>query len=109
MHPFEQALWALKKKIRENSNYAERIYCAMCNTAWKSIEDPEVKIFVCFWREAAELVSRIRHHGNENYLNFYCCGYRRTDGISEGIVDSEVREDLKKLGFEPRPIGEVNL
>ena len=86
----EWDLCHLREKL-ESGRYAEKIYCALCNNEWMNAESGDV--FSCSWRRAGEIVAYHRPF-NECYLDFYVS----MNGC-EGKIDSEVAEDMMKIGW----------
>jgi len=123
---FHKALLSLENV--KDDEYAAKLYSALCNMRWRPITirhrlkdvwtyilyifktlyfylkdwaDIDSKpvytryCYSCTWRYAGGLVAELREKG-ESYLDFYCGG-------KEGYVDTEIEEDLKRLGWEPYP------
>ena len=88
---FEKDLYKLKDKLQDD-DYAVDLYGALCNMQWQNIKNPEI-IYSCSWRYAGGVIAGMRCEG-ESYLDFYCSG-------GEGNVTEEVKEDLRKLGWQP--------
>ena len=109
-----------KAKAREE--YAQNLYAAMCNNDFQKLEVwPLLKgeTYSCSWRYAGGIVADMIEQGD--YIDWYCSGIRggaseeelaamteeqRTKYkwydekfVSESVVTDEVREDLKKLGW----------
>jgi len=80
----------IKDKLR-TLDYAEAFYKSMCNVIWTKGEITNSFSF----REAARFVAESREMG-ESYLDFY----PSMTGDKEGTVSNEVREDLRKIGWE---------
>lgn len=89
----------IKQKVQDYK-YAQKLYAALCNIQWAKIGSAMVLIdddvWTCSWRCAGEIVAELRNSG-EDYLDFYCSGIGR--GVAEGIVDPEIENDLKDLGW----------
>jgi hypothetical protein len=86
----------IKDKLRKDRAYATDMYRALCNLQWfkedQMAEAPEDrKVWTCTWRYAGGMIADLRCEG-EDYLDFYCSG-------KEGMVTSEVRQDLADLGW----------
>lgn len=107
----ENSPWFVEKI--KDSVYAQNIYAALCNMRWQPLEAWSVlkdEYWTCSWRAAGSLVADLRQ-ANEDYLDFYCSGASEIEYdtvelasrrfVSEGTVTDEVREDLKKLGWQP--------
>ena len=88
-------------KAQNNRDYADDLYCALCNNIWiKNGHESHLS-----WREAASEVAKIRDKG-EYYLEFYPHMSPRTvqvDGttvpLGEGYISAEVREDMLHIGW----------
>jgi len=85
----EEDLHQLKDKMVEDVEYARDVYRALCNNIF--IKNDK-QLWSASWRYIGGIVADIRDEG-EDYLDFYCSG-------NEGIITDEVKEDLKKLGWE---------
>ena len=88
-------------KAQNNREYADDLYCALCNNIWTK------NGFECHlsWREAASEVAKLRDKG-EYYLEFYPHMSPRTvevDGstvpLGEGHISEEIRNDLLEIGW----------
>jgi len=113
---FERCLRTLYSKL-DNDEYANKMYAALCNMRWQEVwgvTDYQLQnldrihrrfpirqkqLYSCSWRYAGGLVAAIRCN-KEYYLDFYCNG-------NEGVVDPEIKNDLKELGWEPLPWEEI--
>lgn len=86
------AQW-IKDKVRNEDDYAEKLYAALCNIQWypRDSVDIEEDVWSCSWRAAGELVGQLCNP-TKDYLYLYCSG-------GEGSVDPEVAEDLRDLGW----------
>ena len=96
---FDDDLFTLRDQIREDKEFAQECYAALCNMQWQRIDDPEV-IYSCSWRYAGGLIAEIRR-GGEDYLTWYCSGIG--SGTPEGIVTQRVREAFNSLGWKELP------
>lgn len=92
--------WILKK-VRENDDYAQNLYAALCNNdfvkneVWPLLKEED---WGCSWRYAGGIIADMREEGD--YMDWYCSGIGRYDGsVSEGIVTEEIEDDLLKLGW----------
>lgn len=92
--------WILKK-VRENDNYAQNLYAALCNNdfikneVWPLLKEED---WGCSWRYAGGIIADMREEGD--YMDWYCSGIGQHDGaVSEGIVTEEIEDDLLKLGW----------
>ncbi len=88
-------------KAQNNREYADDLYCALCNNIWTKDG------FECHlsWREAASEVAKLRNK-NEYYLEFYPHMSPRTVEVNgstvplgEGYISAEIREDLLHIGW----------
>jgi hypothetical protein len=92
--------WILKK-VRESNTYAQHLYAAMCNNdftkndVWPILQEES---WGCSWRYAGGIIADMRQHGD--YIDWYCTGISTHDnGVNEGTVTDEIREDLLTLGW----------
>lgn len=112
--------WMLQK-VRDNDNYAQNLYAAMCNNEFQKndfILRLKDKTWSCSWRYAGGIIADMQENGD--YIDWYCSGirnhpidedlstmddaqlaaYERTcQYVSESVVTDEIRSDLKKLGW----------
>lgn len=111
--------WILKK-ARDNENYAQNIYAALCNNEFIKLDIVPIlteKTWSCSWRYAGGVVAHMRQEGD--YIDWYCSGIRNTfddekdnkswdtlQYVPEGKITQEVREDFKRLGWVPAPGGD---
>lgn len=100
----------VSNKIRSNPIYAQNMYAALCNMQWCKADVWPIlteDYWSCSWRYAGGLVAEIVGEGD--YLSYYCSGINNEDEdatrktVSEGTVTDEIREDLNKLGWVPKP------
>lgn len=99
--------WILAK-VRENENYAQNLYAAMCNNDFIKLEVMPIlknQKWSCSWRHAGGIIADMREQGD--YIDWYCSGmgggWNGDDGskkyVPESHVTDEIREDLKRLGW----------
>lgn len=107
------AQW-FKNKVRDQDYYAQNLYAALCNNDFQKNDVVTIlreDIWHCSWRSAGGIIADLRSEGD--YLDWYCSGmYNDYDSeadarnmksqgyVSEGQVTEEIREDLKKLGWQ---------
>jgi hypothetical protein len=97
----------MREKICGSETYAQNLYAALCNNefqpqdVWMVLKDDR---WSCTWRHAASIIADIR--GDSDYMDWYCSGmgFWTTNDVAvgyvpEGMVSSEVREDLSRLGW----------
>jgi len=87
-----QAPWIVEK-VRSSTDYAQRLYAAMCNIRWQYQEVLPIlkdQYWTVSWRSAGGIVADIRGEGD--YLDWYCSG-------KEGYVDPEIEEDMLRIGW----------
>lgn len=110
----------LCKKVRDNDNYAQNLYAALCNMRYQQFAVMPIlkdEFWSCSWRYAGGLVAQIQ--GKGDYMDWYCSGmggfsalddetaeeaqqeFDAKKYVPEGTVTDEIREDLKKLGWIP--------
>lgn len=97
--------WMLQK-VRDNENYAQNLYAAMCNNVFQRNEVwPRLKneYWSCSWRSAGGLIARLRNEGD--YMDWYCSGIGHNDQgyVSESTVTDEIRQDLFAIGWTVEP------
>jgi hypothetical protein len=116
----KDARW-LVDKVRSSDSYAQNLYAALCNNAFRKLEVVPIlrdDAWSCTWRYAGGLVADIRCEGD--YMDWYCSGIKgdpeeidyaaaEAQGfqiqkyVPEGIVTDEIHEDLKLLGWAVIP------
>jgi hypothetical protein len=109
--------WILEK-VRNNDNYAQNLYAAMCNNdfikreMWPILKDQR---WSCSWRHSGGIIADMQEKGD--YIDWYCSGignkeagygldhYEPTpdpdgrDYVPEGVVTEEIENDLYTLGW----------
>jgi len=109
--------WILEK-VRNNDNYAQNLYAAMCNNdfikreMWPVLKDQR---WSCSWRHSGGIISDMQEKGD--YIDWYCSGignkesgfgldgYEPTpdpdgrDYVPESVVTEEIENDLYTLGW----------
>ena len=85
-------LTELMDKVQD-IDYANALYASLCNMKWQHISSGD--IYSCTWRYAGGIIAELRDKG-ESYIDFYCNG-------GEGTVREDIKQDLKKLGWKPKP------
>lgn len=103
--------WILEK-ARASKYYAQNIYAALCNQDWQRIDVLPIlrdETWGCSWRSAGGIVADMLGEGD--YIDWYCSGMGSglgngdEDGskgyVGEGHITEEIREDFKKLGWQP--------
>ena len=96
---FEDDFITLINHIREDKEFAQECYAALCNMRWRSCED-QSRVYSCSWRYAGGLIASLRGKG-EDYLDWYCSGIG--EGTPEGEVTLRVREAFNALGWFEYP------
>ena len=102
-------------KVRASDAYAQNLYAAICNMQWQKIDVMPIlreDYWTASWRAAGGIVADLRGEGD--YLDWYCSGmggsydYHEDQVnldekgyVAEGTVTDEIREDLKKIGWQP--------
>jgi hypothetical protein len=91
----------LTNKLKQRE-YAQKFYAALCNTYWRKegYDYYSSMPWSVSWRVAGAIVSGF-YQGSDrlsDYMEFYCSG-------GEGLIDSEVEQDLYELGWQGEPIG----
>ncbi len=111
--------WILEK-VRNNDAYAQNLYAAMCNNSFIRLEVVPIlteKEWSCSWRYAGGVIADMQQKGD--YIDWYCSGIRdvdydeeinkKWDGLDyvrEGQITSQIRADLKELGWVPAKAGD---
>ncbi len=111
--------WILEK-VRNNDAYAQNLYAAMCNNSFIRLEVVPIlteKEWSCSWRYAGGVIADMQQKGD--YIDWYCSGIRdvdydeeinkKWDGLDyvrEGQITSQIRADLKELGWVPAKGGD---
>jgi hypothetical protein len=101
---------AIVEKCRRSEKYCQHLYAALCNNEFaKESFIPKLtgtNKWSCSWRYAGGIISDITCKGS--YLDWYCSGMSKhvdstgeyDDGtVIEGFITSEVKNDLRKLGW----------
>lgn len=110
-HDLRTTEWILAK-ARASRSYAQNIYAALCNQDWQRIDVLPIlkdETWGCSWRSAGGIVADMLGEGD--YIDWYCSGMGSglgngdEDGskgyVGEGHITEEIREDFKKLGWQP--------
>jgi hypothetical protein len=109
--------WILEK-VRNNDNYAQNLYAAICNNdfikreMWPILKDQR---WSCSWRHSGGIIADMQEKGD--YIDWYCSGignkeagygldhYEPTpdpdgrDYVPESVVTEEIENDLYTLGW----------
>lgn len=113
----KDAAWFVDK-VRTTESYAQNVYAALCNNAFQKVEVLPIlrdEVWSCTWRYAGGIVADIRCEGD--YMDWYCSGikgnpseidydaafkqgYDLSKYVTESTVTDEIREDLKRLGWQ---------
>jgi hypothetical protein len=88
----------ITNKIKQNKNYSQNIYAALCNNKFKNKSGT---VWSCSWRSAGGLVAGIREEGD--YLDWYCSGIAY-EVLPEGFVleqtiTEEIQKDFESIGW----------
>lgn len=95
---FDLALTALQPQVQQSTDFAGKLYAALCNVTWEHAKEPGLE-FSCSWRAAGAIVSDlVEGRGCGDYLDFYTSALRNS-APEEGWVAPEVEEALAKLGW----------
>jgi len=118
--------WILDK-VRSSEVYSQNLYAAMCNNDFQKNEFMPLlagKTWSCSWRYAGGIIADMREEGD--YIDWYCSGIRNNDDldddqfqsltkeqqefhirikqyVGESVVTDEIKQDLKRLGWEVIP------
>ena len=109
--------WILEK-VRNNDNYAQNLYAAMCNNdfikreMWPILKDQR---WSCSWRHSGGIIADMQ--GKGDYIDWYCSGIGSADQgygvaavkpaedpdgrtyVPESVVTEEIENDLYTLGW----------
>ena len=109
--------WILEK-VRNNDNYAQNLYAAMCNNdfikreMWPILKDQR---WSCSWRHSGGIIADMQEKGD--YIDWYCSGIGNKergfgldgheptpdpdgrDYVPESVVTEEIENDLYTLGW----------
>lgn len=97
--------WIIEK-VKSSDNYAQNLYAALCNNQFIQLENTwdilKEKYWSCSWRYAGGIIADIREEGD--YIDWYCSGIRgegtdHSDYVGEGHITTEIKQDLKKIGW----------
>jgi hypothetical protein len=83
-------------KCKNSKIYCQNLYAAMCNNVF--IKNDEE--WSCSWRYSGGIIADLIGEGD--YLDWYCSGIgsiNNTSYASEGVVLSEIEQDLENLGW----------
>lgn len=96
----------LIEKVKSSDTYAQNLYAALCNNEFIQLENTwdilKEEYWSCSWRYAGGIIADIKEEGD--YIDWYCAGLKG-DGPGnpryhgEGYVTSEIKQDLKQLGW----------
>lgn len=91
----------LCERAKKDLPFAQNLYAAMCNMAWKKDE----VISYTSWRSAGSIVATMREEGD--YMDWYCSGMipDADDNVEEGTVTREIEEILNEMGWVKHPSG----
>jgi hypothetical protein len=95
----------LVKKVKESDRYAQNLYAAMCNNEFVQCEDIwnmlKEEYWSVSWRYAGGIIANLRQKGD--YMDWYMSNFidRIEGSVGESYITSEIREDLKKIGWKP--------
>lgn len=114
----------LVNKVRNDENYAQNLYAALCNNefikndVWPLLTE---QTWHCSWRYAGGIIANMRGEGD--YIDWYCSGIRndwtdeefqnaskvdqeryldmKNNHVGEGAITDEVKQDLYDIGWLP--------
>jgi hypothetical protein len=103
----EQDLFAseyIRNKAHGNDVYCQHLYATLCNNEF--IKANVLSILAaehwgCSWRHAGGIAASLHDATfNGDYMRYYVSSFADSvDYITEGMIDEEIREDLKKIGW----------
>ena len=94
--------WILDK-VRNSDSYAQNLYAALCNNEFVKLEVVPIlkgEKWGCSWRSAGGIIANMLERGD--YIDWYCSGIDPCPDsgfVAEQVITSEIKEDLKKLGW----------
>lgn len=87
--------------------YAQNLYAALCNNAWRRDDDVQRKLtgetWSCSWRHAGGILADMR--GDGDYIDWYMSGMdpfgdgMAEGSVTEGTVTDQIRADIHALGW----------
>ena len=88
--------------------YAQNLYAALCNNAWRRDDDVQRKLtgetWSCSWRHAGGILADMR--GDGDYIDWYMSGMdpwgdgeQQVGYVGEGTVTDQIRADIHALGW----------
>ena len=94
----------IREKARDNDIYCQHLYATLCNNEFIKAEVLSIlaaEHWSCSWRHAGGIAASLYDGSfSGDYMRYYVSSFADSvDYITEGNVDEEVREDLKKLGW----------
>jgi hypothetical protein len=94
----------IRDKARNNDIYCQHLYATLCNNEFIKAEVLTIlaaEQWSCSWRHSGGIAAGLYDGSfSGDYMRYYTASFNDdTNYISEGMVDEEIREDLKKIGW----------
>ena len=94
----------IRGKARNNDVYCQHLYATLCNNEFIKAEMLTIlaaEHWACSWRYAGGIAASLHDATfNGDYMRYYVSSFvDSVDYIAEGMIDEEIREDLKKIGW----------
>jgi len=94
----------IRDKARNNDIYCQHLYATLCNNEFIKAEVLSIvaaEHWSCSWRYAGGIAAGLYEGSfNGDYMRYYTASLSDDAVyISEGMIDEEVREDFKKIGW----------
>jgi len=94
----------IRDKARNNDIYCQHLYATLCNNEFIKAEVLSIlaaEQWSCSWRHSGGIAAGLYDGSfSGDYMRYYTANFNDdTNYISEGMIDEEIREDLKKIGW----------
>jgi hypothetical protein len=94
----------IRDKARNNDIYCQHLYATLCNNEFIKAEVLSIlaaEQWSCSWRHSGGIAAGLYDGSfSGDYMRYYIASFNDdANYISEGMIDEEVREDLKTIGW----------
>jgi hypothetical protein len=94
----------IRDKAQDNDIYCQHLYATLCNNEFIKADVLSIvaaEHWSCSWRYAGGIAAGLYEGSfNGDYMRYYTASWiDENNYISEGMIDEEVREDFKKIGW----------
>ena len=94
----------IRNKAHRDDVYCQHLYATLCNNEFIKAEVLAILAdwrWSCSWRYAGGIAAGLYEGSfNGDYMRYYTASFvDDANYISEGMIDEEVREDLKTIGW----------